>query len=116
MVGGDQLVFSYFYDRYVCLLMSYFMWMLWKDCELVEDFFYDLFIKLVYCFELFDINCFFKIWVYLVVNNMCKNEYKCWEVRKNILNGFDSFVLVLDVNKNIMNQVYEWMFKEVFDE
>lgn len=116
MAGGDQLAFNNLYDRYSRPLMTYFMRMLWKDRELAEDFLHDLFAKLVHRPELFDTTRSFKTWVYSVANNMCKNEYKRREVRKNTQNGLDSSAPVSDVNKNTMNQAHEQLFREAFNE
>lgn len=115
LAGGDQRAFDELYGRYARPLMSYFMRMLWKDREKAEDFMHDLFTKLVHRPELFDPSRSFKTWVYSVANNMCKNEYKKQEVRKNTSNGLDGTYPVSDVNKNTLNEAHHALFKERFD-
>lgn len=116
LAGGDQRAFDELYGRYSRSLMSYFMRMLWKDREKAEDFMHDLFTKLVHRPELFDPSRSFKTWVFSVANNMCKNEYKKQEVRKNTSNGLDSSYPVADINSNTVNDAHHAQFKERFDE
>lgn len=116
MAGGDKRAFDLLYGRYAGALTSYFMRMLWRDREKAEDFVHDLFTKLIHRPELFDPSRSFKTWMYSVANNMCKNEYKKQEIRKNTSNGLDSSYAVSDANQNTMNSVHHTMFKEAFDE
>lgn len=116
MAGGDKQAFDHLYNRYANPLISYFMRMMWRDREKAEDFLHDLFTKLIHRPELFDTNRSFKTWVYSVANNMCKNEYKKQEIRKNTSNGLDSSYNVKDHNKNVMSEVHHSHFKERFNE
>jgi RNA polymerase sigma-70 factor (ECF subfamily) len=116
MAGGDQRAFDNLYGRYANALTAYFMRMMWRDREKAEDFVHDLFTKLIHRPELFDPSRSFKTWVYSVANNMCKNEYKKQEIRKNTSNGLDSSYPVSDGTKNTMNDVHHSLFKEAFDE
>ena len=115
MAGGDQRAFDHLYGRYSRPLVSYFMRMMWKDREKAEDFLHDLFTKLIHRPELFDPSRSFKTWVYSVANNMCKNEYKKQEIRKNTSNGLDSSYPVADKNKNTMEEAHNALFKEAFN-
>lgn len=115
MAGGDQRAFDKLYGRYSSALLSYFMRMLWRDREKSEDFVHDFFTKLIHRPELFDTTRSFKTWMYSVANNMCKNEYKKQEIRKNTSNGLDNTYSVSDVNKNTENQVHHALFKEAYD-
>jgi RNA polymerase sigma factor (sigma-70 family) len=116
MAGGDQRAFDNLYGRYANALTAYFMRMMWRDREKAEDFVHDLFTKLIHRPELFDPSRSFKTWVYSVANNMCKNEYKKQEIRKNTSNGLDSSYPVSDGTKNTMNDVHHSLFREAFDE
>jgi len=111
---GDKRAFDEIYDRYSGPLMGYFFRMLWKDREKAEDFVHDLFAKIVRKPELFDPTRKFKTWVYSVANNMCKNEYKKQEVRKNTSSGLDHTYNVGDSSTNVMNEVHESQFKNEF--
>lgn len=113
---GDKRAFDEVYQRYSGPLLGYFMRMLWKDREKAEDFVHDIFAKIVRRPELFDPTRKFKTWVYSVANNMCKNEYKKQEVRKNTSNGLDSSYAVSDVNANVLHEVHDVQFREAFEE
>ncbi|MDX2362786.1 MAG: RNA polymerase sigma factor [Crocinitomicaceae bacterium] len=112
---GDKRAFDEVYARYSGPLIGYFMRMLWRDREKAEDFMHDIFAKLVRRPELFDPTRKFKTWVYSVANNMCKNEYKRAEVRKNTSNGLDSSYAVSDTNTNVFHEVADRQFKGEFD-
>lgn len=112
---GDKCAFDELYARYAKPLCSYFVRMLWKDREKAEDFVHDLFAKIIHKPEYFDPTRTFKTWVYSVANNMCKNEYKKQEVRKNTSLGIDNHYAVKDQSVNVMSEVSDMQFKEVFD-
>ena len=83
----DARAFGVLYDRYADRMVNYFFGMLWKDHEKAQDFMQELFTKLVQKPELYQFGRPFKTWLFSVANNMCKNEYRRMEVRKNT--GFD---------------------------
>lgn len=112
---GDKRAFDELYGRYSGPLMGYFMRMLWRDREKAEDFIHDLFAKIIRNPELFDTSRNFKTWVYSVANNMCKNEYKKQEIRKNTRNGLDSSYAVSDTNMNVLTQVQDVQFRQEFE-
>lgn len=116
LAGGDQRAFDALYQRYANPLVGYFMRMLWRDREKAEDFVHDLFTKIIHRPELFDTTRSFKTWVYSVACNMCKNEYKKQEIRKNTSNGLDSSYPVSDPNKNTESEVHHQLFKQAFDQ
>lgn len=111
---GDKRAFDELYKRYSNPLLIYFIRMLWKDREKAEDFVHDLFAKIINKPELFDASRAFKTWVYSVANNMCKNEYKKQEVRKNTSTGLDNTYAVADQNSNVLNEVQDSIFQEAF--
>ena len=112
---GDKRAFDEIYERYSRPLLAYFIRMLWKDREKSEDFVHDIFAKIIRRPELFDPKRRFKTWIYSVANNMCKNEYKKQEVRKNTSNGLDSSYAVSDTNTNVLNEVQDVQFRERFE-
>lgn len=113
---GDQRAFDEIYQRYSGPLLGYFIRMLWKDREKAEDFVHDIFAKIVRKPELFDPTRKFKTWLYSVANNMCKNEYKKQEVRKNTSNGLDEHYAVGDANTDVFSEVHDRFFREEFEE
>lgn len=84
---GDGAAFSEIYDRYSTPLINYFYRMLWRDRERAEDFMQELFTKLIHKPHLYNSERRFKTWMYSIANNMCKNEYRRMEVRKNTSSG-----------------------------
>jgi len=93
---GDSLAFEQIYNRYSKLMVNYFCRMLWKDREKAQDFMHDLFTKIVHKPDLYDASRSFKTWLYSVANNMCKNEYRKQEVRKNTTNSLHDNISVAD--------------------
>lgn len=112
---GDQLAFDELYKRYAKAMLIYFKRMLWNDQEKAEDFIHDLFAKIIQNPNAFDRNRSFKTWFYSVANNMCKNEYKKQEVRKNTSYSIETTFHVKDVNQNVMDDVQDRFFKEAFE-
>lgn len=83
VLNGDRLAFGEVYDRYSDRLLRYFYRMLWQDRELAEDKVQDLFVKIIRKPEQYDPGRSFRVWIFSVAANMCKNEYKRAEVRSN---------------------------------
>ena len=86
-IDGDKVAFEHIYARYESFMVNFFYRKLWSDRIKAEDFTHDLFAKIIDKPELFDLTRNFKTWLFSVANNMCKNEYKKQEVRKNT--GYD---------------------------
>lgn len=80
---GDHKAFENLYARYEKFMVNFFYRKLWNDRIKAEDFAHDLFTKLIDNPELFDTSRNFKAWLFSVANNMCKNEYKKQDIRKN---------------------------------
>ena len=112
---GDKRAFDEIYQRYSGPLLGYFIRMLWKDREKAEDFVHDIFAKIIRKPELFDTSRSFKTWVFSVANNMCKNEYKKQEVRKNTSNGLDSSYAVADQHVSVIGEVFDNQFRDEFE-
>ena len=82
-IEGDKIAFEQIYERYESFMVNFFYRKLWSDRIKAEDFAHDLFTKIIDKPESFDLSRNFKTWLFSVANNMCKNEYKKQEVRKN---------------------------------
>ena len=113
---GDKKAFDELYSRYSGPLLGYFISKLWRDREKAEDFVHDIFAKIIKKPELFDPTRKFKTWFYSVENNMCKNEYKKQEVRKNTSSGLDQHYSLSDKNSNVMSEVQDSQFREEFED
>ena len=82
-IEGDARAFQEIYGRYENFMVNFFYRKLWNDRIKAEDFAHDLFAKIIDKPQSFDPSRSFKTWLFSVANNMCKNEYKKQEVRKN---------------------------------
>jgi RNA polymerase sigma-70 factor (ECF subfamily) len=111
---GNQSAFTELYNRYAGKLKGYFRNMLWRDDEKAEDFVHDLFAKIIQHPESFDTSRSFKTWIFSVASNMCKNEYKRMEVRKNTVHGVDTSFA--PSNENVLNQVQDAQFLAEFED
>ena len=83
--AGDQASFNELYDRYNARLYYYFYRMLGSCEETANDFLQDIFLKIIDKPELFNPDFSFRKWIFSVAHNMCKNEYRKRENRKNVL-------------------------------
>ena len=112
---GDKRAFDELYNRYSGVLFGYFNKMLWRDREKAEDLVHDIFAKIIVNPLAFDVSRSFKTWLFAVACNMCKNEYKRKEVRKNTSIGIDSHISVSS-DTNVFNEVQDRIFMSAFDE
>lgn len=111
---GDKKAFDEIYVRYNRMLYGYFLNMLWRDEEKAEDMVHDLFAKLIKNPQLFDTDRSFRVWLFSVAANQCKNEYKRMEVRKNTRNGADEMTHVAGT-ENVLFAVQDQQFKVAFE-
>lgn len=111
---GEKLAFDELYNRYAGILFGYFNKMLWRDREKAEDLVHDIFAKIIVTPDAFDVTRSFKTWLFSVACNMCKNEYKRKEVRKNTVLGVDNYHSVKS-DDNVFNEVQNNMFMSAFD-
>lgn len=116
LVKGDKPAFDELYSRYARIMLSYFRRMLWNDQEKAEDFVHDLFTKIITKPEQFDTGRSFKTWFFSVASNMCKNEYKKQEVRKDTIGGLDDSFTVRDQQANVLNEVQDSFFGQAFQQ
>jgi RNA polymerase sigma-70 factor (ECF subfamily) len=112
---GDKRAFDELYKRFYGQLLGYFKNMLWRDHEKAEDMVHDLFAKIIKNPDYFDANRSFRTWLFSVASNMCKNEYKKMEVRKNTVSGVDEYRTV-SASSNVLNEVQDIQFQEAFEE
>ncbi len=112
---GEKRAFDEIYLRYSGVLFGYFNKMLWQDKEKAQDMVHDLFAKLIVNPTAFDANRSFKTWLFTIACNMCKNEFKKMEVRKNVSNSLDQHYS-LKSEDNVLNTVQDKFFKVAFDE
>lgn len=112
---GDSMAFNELYGRYSKPMVNYFCRMLWKDREKAQDFMHDLFSKIVHKPDSYDASRNFKTWLYSVANNMCKNEYRKQEVRKNTVNGVHENMLVVDESADSAKTADKGIFTDMLN-
>lgn len=84
LTNGDQQAFTELYERYNRRLFYFFFRMLGSNNEVANDFLQDLFLKIIQKPELYKPGNKFSGWVFSVAHNMCKNEYRRREVRRQV--------------------------------
>lgn len=115
MANGDSMAFEEIYDRYSKPMVNYFCRMLWKDREKAQDFMQDLFTKIVNRPDQYDSSRNFKTWLYSIANNMCKNEYRKQEVRKNTVKMTHENIKVYDESPEKSRLMDAEVFNEMLD-
>ena len=95
VVKGRHQAFEQLYNRYSKPLLRFFYRQLYQDEEKAQDFLQDLFLKIVEKSNLYHPDKKFKVWIYAVASNMCKNEYRKNEVRGRKVTDFD-FTEIID--------------------
>ena len=83
VASGDQQAFTELYRRYQQRLYYYFFRMLGNSNELANDFLQEVFLKIIEKPERFNPDYSFKTWIFSVAYNLCKNEYRRREIRKD---------------------------------
>ncbi len=86
---GEETAFDELYNRYSKRLLVYFYRMLGSNEEKAQDFLQDIFVKIIEKPHLFGSKNRFSSWVFTVANNMCKNEYRRFKVRNQVVNEKD---------------------------
>ena len=81
---GDQQAFNELYRRYKTRLYYYFFRMLGNSEEQANDFLQEVFLKIIEKPGRFNPTYPFKTWVFSVAYNLCKNEYRRRDVRKDM--------------------------------
>jgi RNA polymerase sigma-70 factor (ECF subfamily) len=109
---GDTAAFNELYQRYSQRLLYYFYRMFGGDEEKAQDFLQDLFLKIFEKPGQFILKQRFTSWIFTVAHNMCKNEYRRLDVRKNNVNKLDSIASKFDydytqVEQNIDQKIFE---------
>jgi len=118
MISGDSKAFNQLYHRYNQRLLYYFFRMLGNSNEKAQDFLQDIFIKLIDKAELFDTSRKFSTWIFSIAHNMCKNEYRRMEIRKDT--DIEAFHEILHEQENtefdLQCQNLEDFTKDLFEE
>lgn len=94
---GNHKAFDEVYKRYAPGMLRFFYRHLYQDKDKAQDFLQDLFLKVIEKAEGYHPDKKFKIWLYTIASNMCKNEYRRNEIRGHRVNDFD-FSVIMDVS------------------
>ncbi|MBN1462724.1 MAG: sigma-70 family RNA polymerase sigma factor [Paludibacteraceae bacterium] len=92
-----QRAFDHLYERYAVSMRQYFYHALNRDLEKAKDLVHDLFLKLIEAPRSFDSQQHFKAWLYSVAHNMCKNEYRHYEVTEKYVEHVKASFSEIDV-------------------
>ncbi len=95
VVKGRHPAFEELYSRYSKPLLRFFYRQLYQDEDKAQDFLQDLFLKVIEKAALYQSDKKFKVWIYAMASNMCKNEYRKNEVRGHQVVDFD-FTAIMD--------------------
>lgn len=71
-----RYAFVELYHRYSSRMLHFFYRMLGGNEDKSQDFFQDLFLKIIENRHRFKDNKKFSTWIYTIAHNMCKNEYR----------------------------------------
>ena len=82
MIAGDPVAFNHVYQRYGKRLLYYFYRMLGNSKEKAQDFLQEIFVKVIDKAESFDQSRKFSTWIFSIAHNMCKNEYRQLQLRR----------------------------------
>src|SRR5690606_26795816 len=94
---GSEQAFNELYRRYSKNLLGFFYQRLYRDNERAQDFLQDLFLKIINKADSFNPDQKFKIWLYAMASNMCKNEYRKADVRGIKVDNYDFSQLIEDL-------------------
>ncbi len=111
ITSGDQKAFNELYRRYNQRLYYYFLRMLGNSGETANDFLQELFLKIIENPARFNPEYSFKTWIFSVAYNLCKNEYRRQEVRKNASPVIDQLLeprLPQEISQeDLVNRIFE---------
>jgi RNA polymerase sigma-70 factor, ECF subfamily len=82
---GNEQAFDELYQRYSQKLFGFFYKMLWGNKQLAEDSVQEVFLKLVRYKDNYDASKNFSTWLYTIAYNICKNEYRKYEMKKKMV-------------------------------
>ena len=117
IISGDSEAFNQIYQRYSQRLLYYFFRMLGNSNEKAQDFLQDIFVKLIDKASTFDPSRKFSTWIFSIAHNMCKNEYRRMEIRKDVaIESFDEKLLPENPFDDRQQIDIEQLIKHLFEE
>lgn len=78
--AGSEPAFEELYKRHTQKLFGFFYKMLWGNKALAEDAVQEVFLKVIRYKNNYDSNRNFSTWLYTIAYNICKNEYRKYEM------------------------------------
>lgn len=96
IIKGNHKAFEEIYKRYAACMLRFFYQHLYQDKDKAQDFLQDLFLKLIEKAQGYHPDKKFKIWLYVIAGNMCKNEYRKNQIRGHQVVDFDFNEVVED--------------------
>lgn len=115
VIKGRHPAFEELYRRYSKPLLRFFYRQLYQDEEKAQDFLQDLFLKIIEKADLYHQDKKFKVWIYAIASNMCKNEYRKNEVRGSKVLDFD-FTAIIDSPSALYDRFDQRLFNRMLNE
>lgn len=79
--AGSEQAFDELYKRHSQKLFGFFFKMLWGNKALAEDSVQEVFLKVIRYKGNYDAARNFSTWLYTIAYNVCKNEYRKYEMK-----------------------------------
>ena len=116
VLNGQHPAFEELYKRYAKPMLHFFYRQLYQDEDMAQDFLQDLFIKVIEKATLYHPEKKFKVWIYTLASNMCKNEYRKNDVRGNKVWDYD-FTAIMDTSPSgLTNRFDQRLFNTMLAE
>ncbi|MEX8546027.1 MAG: RNA polymerase sigma factor [Mucilaginibacter sp.] len=107
VIKGNERAFDELYNRYSEKMVRFFHQRLYRDDEKAQDFLQDLFIKIIEKADGYNPDLKFKVWIYSIAANMCKNEYRRLDVRGVKVNDYDFDKILEELPLNNLTDKYD---------
>lgn len=95
----DLEIFAQIYDRYFTHLSKYICWLI-RDVEKAKDLTQNILIKVFKSPELCDPSNNFKVWLFSIANNQCKNTLRNEAIQKEHLTFLSKETPVSNIERN----------------
>jgi RNA polymerase sigma-70 factor (ECF subfamily) len=122
LINGNHKAFEEIYKRYAPFMLRFFYRHLYHDKDKAQDFLQDLFMKVIEKANAYKPDKKFKVWLYTIANNMCKNEYRRNGVRGYKVNDFGviiddhvSLIIQHKFDRNLFNKMLTEELKAMDD-
>lgn len=107
VIQANHKAFEELYKRYSKNMLYFFYQRLYQNNEKAQDFLQDLFLKVIEKGSLYHPEKKFKVWIYSMAANMCKNEYRHHAVRGIKVDDFNFNELLAEVSPTHLTDKFD---------